>query len=244
MASRVVGIDLGAAAIWALAAERRGPRGRWAVVGAEVFAATEVDALVDWIGPGATVAIDSPGGPSERRHLEDDRVAAKFRPARCAEVGLRLHGVAVPWIAPGPDDVVPPWMGVGFDVWSAVGAGALEVFPFGAFTTLLGRRPVNKLTVAGHPEKEALDRFLAIRVLTLATIPVWAVLCLGGFLPLSGKTPFILFVFLTMAAVLGLPESLPYRNELFAMTAAVVVFTVLVQGTTAGPLVKRLGLAG
>lgn len=147
----MAGIDLGASAIWAVAAER-GAGGRWAVAGAEVFAVDELAALTGWLGE-ATVAIDAPGGPSERRHLADDRVAAKFRPARCAEVALRLAGVAVAWVAPGPDDPVPPWMQVGFDVWTAVGPGALEVFPFGAFTALLGRRPANKLTVTGRRQR-------------------------------------------------------------------------------------------
>src|SRR4051794_31031481 len=32
-----------------------------------------------------------------------------------------------------------------------------------------------KLVVAGKPSKVELDRFLAIRVLTIATIPIWAV---------------------------------------------------------------------
>jgi hypothetical protein len=148
-----VGIDLGASAIWAVAAERA-PGGRWAVGGAEVFTATEVTEVVAWCG-GATVAIDAPGGPSEGRHRIDERVAAKFRPARCAEVALRIHGIAVPWIAPGPDDPVPPWMQVGFDLWAALGGEALEVFPFGAFTALLGHRPANKLTVAGRRQRLA-----------------------------------------------------------------------------------------
>jgi hypothetical protein len=99
------------------------------------------------------VAIDAPGGPSEGRHHDDDRVAAKFRPARCAEVALRLHGIAVPWISPGPGADVPPWMQVGFALWSALDGPALEVFPFGAFTGLLGHRPANKLTVAGRRQR-------------------------------------------------------------------------------------------
>src|SRR5947208_15339976 len=53
-----------------------------------------------------------------------------------------------------------------------------------------------KLIIAGRPTKEALDRFLAVRVLTIATIPVWAVVCFGHFLPLSGKMPLMLFGFL------------------------------------------------
>ena len=60
-----------------------------------------------------------------------------------------------------------------------------------------------KLVIAGKPTKVELDRFLAIRVLTIATIPVWAVLCFGGFLPLTGKMPLALFAFLTFGCVMG-----------------------------------------
>lgn len=168
MPDRVVGIDLGASAIWAVAAERhRG--GRWAVDGAEVFAAWELPEVVAWCD-GATVAVDAPGGPSEGRHHGDERVAAKFRPARCAEVALRLHGIAVPWISPTPDDPVPPWMQVGFDLWAALDGRALEVFPFGAFTALLGHRPANKLTVAGRRQRLTA---LAGEVVLPATATAW-----------------------------------------------------------------------
>src|SRR5437588_7856009 len=44
-----------------------------------------------------------------------------------------------------------------------------------------------KLVIAGRPTKVELDRFLAVRVLTIATIPIWAVACFSGFLPLSGR---------------------------------------------------------
>jgi hypothetical protein len=153
MVQRVVGIDLGASAVWVVAAEPSGER-RWAVTGAEVFAAAELAEVAAWCS-GATVAVDAPGGRSEGRHRADERVAAKFRPARCAEVALRLHGIAVPWISPGPDDPVPPWMQVGFDLWDALDGDPLEVFPFGAFTALLGHRPANKLTVPGRRQRLA-----------------------------------------------------------------------------------------
>jgi hypothetical protein len=44
-------------------------------------------------------------------------------------------------------------MQVGFDLWDALGGDPLEVFPFGAFTALLGRRPANKLTVVGRRQR-------------------------------------------------------------------------------------------
>src|SRR5947207_8634145 len=55
-----------------------------------------------------------------------------------------------------------------------------------------------KLVIAGRPTKVQLDRFLAVRVLTIATVPIAAVLCFGGFLPLTGKMPLVLFAFLTL----------------------------------------------
>ena len=46
----------------------------------------------------------------------------------------------------------------------------------------------------------------------------------------------------SLAAALSLPTEFPYRQQLLAMTYGVVLFTVLAQGLTIGPLVKRLGL--
>ena len=45
-----------------------------------------------------------------------------------------------------------------------------------------------------------------------------------------------------LAGVLSLSTDFPYRNELLAMTYGVVLFTLLVQGLTIGPLVRALGL--
>jgi CPA1 family monovalent cation:H+ antiporter len=45
-----------------------------------------------------------------------------------------------------------------------------------------------------------------------------------------------------LAAALSLPPDFPYRQQLLAMTYGVVLFTVLAQGLTIGPLVRRLGL--
>jgi tight adherence protein C len=68
-----------------------------------------------------------------------------------------------------------------------------------------------KLTIAGLPGKQQLDRFLAIRVVTIGAIPVWAVIAFGPFLPLTGKLPIVLFGFLTMASVLG-PDAMLNRK--------------------------------
>ena len=45
-----------------------------------------------------------------------------------------------------------------------------------------------------------------------------------------------------LAAALSLPYGFPYREQLLAMTYGVVIFTLLVQGLTITPLVRRLGL--
>src|SRR4051794_11503867 len=68
-----------------------------------------------------------------------------------------------------------------------------------------------KLTIAGKPTKMQLDRFLAVRVLTIATIPITAVLTLGHILPLSGKLPLVVFAFFTLAAVVG-PDAILNRQ--------------------------------
>ena len=62
-----------------------------------------------------------------------------------------------------------------------------------------------KITAAGLGGDEALDRFLVIRVLTIAAIPVYGVLCFG-FLPLTGRKPLAAFVLLTLISVL-LPDA-------------------------------------
>jgi CPA1 family monovalent cation:H+ antiporter len=45
-----------------------------------------------------------------------------------------------------------------------------------------------------------------------------------------------------LAAVLSLDPGFPYRPQLLAMTYGAVLFTLIVQGLTIGPLVRRLGL--
>ena len=47
----------------------------------------------------------------------------------------------------------------------------------------------------------------------------------------------------SLAAALSLPNGLADRDLLVTMTFGVVLFTLLAQGLTIGPLVRRLGLA-
>jgi CPA1 family monovalent cation:H+ antiporter len=46
---------------------------------------------------------------------------------------------------------------------------------------------------------------------------------------------------LALALVLGLPESIPGRDEIVRVSFAVVAFSIFVQGLTVGPLLRRLG---
>ena len=46
-----------------------------------------------------------------------------------------------------------------------------------------------------------------------------------------------------LAGVLSLPRGFPHRDEVLAMTYGAVIFTLLAQGLTIEPLVRRLGLA-
>jgi CPA1 family monovalent cation:H+ antiporter len=47
---------------------------------------------------------------------------------------------------------------------------------------------------------------------------------------------------LALALALGLPQSLPFRDQIVSVTFAVVAFSVIVQGLTMGPLLQILGL--
>jgi tight adherence protein C len=88
--------------------------------------------------------------------------------------------------------------------------------PFIAKITDLGRRltPVEsarrKLILAGRASPDALDRFLAMRVLFLALIPVWFVLVFF-FLPFKGLVEFAIFGLLAAASFMG-PEAILNRR--------------------------------
>jgi CPA1 family monovalent cation:H+ antiporter len=49
---------------------------------------------------------------------------------------------------------------------------------------------------------------------------------------------------LSMVLALGLPPGFPHRDLLVTMTYGVVLLSILVQGLTMGPLLRRLGLSG
>jgi len=93
------------------------------------------------------------------------------------------------------------------------------VQPVVTWFTGLGRRltPVGyvdgirrKLTLAGTFSPDTLDRFLAIRVVSLALIPVWAIVCFA-FLPLGGGSKLAIFALLTLGSILG-PDAVLNRK--------------------------------
>jgi tight adherence protein C len=93
------------------------------------------------------------------------------------------------------------------------------VAPVVHWFTGLGRRltPVGyvdgirrKLTLAGNFTPETLDRFLAMRVVSLALIPVWAILAFVV-VPLGGSTKLAVFGLLALGSVLG-PDAILNRR--------------------------------
>ncbi len=85
--------------------------------------------------------------------------------------------------------------------------------------TKVGRRYVpsgyaenarQKLIQAGTPGPEALDRFLAIRVITIAAIPVWLIISYWV-LPLTGRLQLLAFLLVALFLVLG-PDAVLNRK--------------------------------
>ncbi|MGH9153049.1 MAG: type II secretion system F family protein [Acidimicrobiales bacterium] len=71
-------------------------------------------------------------------------------------------------------------------------------------------KSAEKLTQAGKSRADDLDRFLAVRVATVALIPVAFVLCFLV-LPLSGRTPLALFILLAVMLAIG-PDAVLNRQ--------------------------------
>jgi tight adherence protein C len=106
--------------------------------------------------------------------------------------------------------------------------GARVVAPLAGALTDLGKRLTpdgyvqsarKKLVIAGKPTQDALDRFLAVRVITIALVPAVAVLLFVVKLLnapaakslLNGKMPVVLFAFLGLGLVLG-PDAILNRK--------------------------------
>jgi tight adherence protein C len=67
-----------------------------------------------------------------------------------------------------------------------------------------------KLTLAGRPGLDTADRFIALRVILVAAIPVWFVLAFYV-LPVGGTTKLGVFVLLSLVSLLG-PDSILNRR--------------------------------
>src|SRR5205823_12892660 len=68
-----------------------------------------------------------------------------------------------------------------------------------------------KLTLAGTFSPETLDRFLAMRVVTLALIPVWALLAFVLLGSLGSGSKLAIFALLTLGSILG-PDAVLNRR--------------------------------
>ena len=151
-----MGIDVGADAVWlvGLEVEHDPP----AVRLARLLSPVDPDALARLVADAPAVAIDAPGGPSRLAHTGDDRLAAKFRAARCSEIALRRFGMAVPWVTPSEGEPLPGWMTTGLVVWEAcrtAGVEPLETYPHGVFWQLSGGPMFHKQRPAGTRERIA-----------------------------------------------------------------------------------------
>jgi predicted nuclease with RNAse H fold len=164
VSGRFVGIDVGARTLHCAGIDGSGTLPDRALLPAE-----DAAALARWCAGAAAVAIDAPKAPSTAPHAGEERLAPKFRSARCAEIELgRRYGSWVSWVAPqGPP--FPGWMDAGFRAFATLrAAGAselLEVYPHACFRELTGgRRLARKQTRAGRNERAELLGATGVRI--------------------------------------------------------------------------------
>ncbi len=161
---RVVGIDVASDAAWlvALDADLALPR----VIGADLIAPVAGSAIERFCRGAAIVAVDAPSGYSELPHLEDERLAPKFRRACCGEVALHRSGISVPWVSPSRDETPAGWVTTGVEIWSmlrAIEIPAIETYPHGVIWRLAGRPLNHKSRPTGHLARlELLRRHVAV----------------------------------------------------------------------------------
>ena len=147
----VVGVDLGAKTVYAVAVE--GLRRRDRPVVADAVAAdaeTELGEIVAFCRLANRVAIDAPEAYSIMQHLEDLRLAPKFRRYRCCEIAVGQARLGFPpFGSPAAGESVPGWIAVGFRLWEALREEhhlVLEVFPNAGFRHLAAGRPLRPKT--------------------------------------------------------------------------------------------------
>lgn len=159
---RVVGIDVGARSVHAVAVDGR------SVLDARSFPSENLDEVARWASGAEAVSIDSPDCWSSTPHVEDLALPHKFRTARCAEIALgRAAGIWVAWATP-PEPVAGSWMSVGISLFSALRAAGhdpLEVYPYAAFRSLAGQRRLpKKQTPLGRAARVSLLASAGLRV--------------------------------------------------------------------------------
>lgn len=155
--TRVAGIDLGARAVFVAVLDRLGPT--LGVSRTVVLEPEDHRGLASVLAGAAAVAIDAPASRSALPHEADDRLAPKFRRARCGEVALRRAGIAVPFVSPSAGDALPAWMKVGFDTWKVASSCAptvVETYPHGVFWRLAGTPVVHKQRPEGRARRLAI----------------------------------------------------------------------------------------
>jgi predicted nuclease with RNAse H fold len=165
-----VGIDVGAERLHCVAANED-----LRLADSAVFAATELDDLVDRVRGAASIAVDAPSDLSTAPHADDTGLGLKFRTGRCAEIALgRDFGYWVPWVTPTAAPEVG-WMATGFALYQklrAAGIEPIEVFPYAAYRELVRpERLPKKQAVAGLRARAAALRMLGVRE---AALQMWS----------------------------------------------------------------------
>jgi Protein of unknown function (DUF429) len=165
------GVDVGTERIHLVGLASNGSLACVSVIAAdelEVF-----DAYLAQLPALGVVAIDGPAGPSVAAYADDETVSAKFRLARGCEVELGRQRRIWVSFATGPAPLAG-WMAVAQTLHERVtasGRQALETYPHGVFSTLLGRRPPKKTTAAGITERVQL---LNAAGLVEPTLAMWS----------------------------------------------------------------------
>jgi predicted nuclease with RNAse H fold len=171
VADKCVGINVGGSSIHCVALSADGH-----VTDSAVIPAQAIDEVVGWLSGADAVAVDSPEELSRAPHSEDPTLSKKFQHARCAEIALgRARRIWVPWVTPTCEPV-PAWMEAGFRLFSelkAAGHHPIEVFPYAAFSVLVGpgARLLAKRTVGGVLARVGL---LSARGVKEPSLAVWS----------------------------------------------------------------------
>lgn len=162
---RAVGIDPGSKILDAVVLEATGHVLR--VVDVTILLPLEERRLTDLCSGAAAIAIDAPSDLSTALHASEAALPGKFRTARCGEIALRAdRGCSVQFATPTDLAAASSWMQEGFRLWQRLrdrGHVPIEVYPYGAFTALAGRRLPKKQTAEGAGARvDVLARYIEL----------------------------------------------------------------------------------